>query len=204
AARERSARVPEGLGNLTGSIGPGWPTLGAETAESLRVMCKVAPRAAGYLGQHLSCEWVIDASIQRPRDSTYGMRYRVLAVHGGPLAKDRRSWDDAALWAYCEAKAERQEGMSGIAVRENGKVSAYRLGLGLMMLSYSGEAWKAAICCGDGRRRRRTPRMYRVPRLCARRKDMGAESLSEHTNCRDTLMCAKAGRRLGVTFGAAQ
>ncbi|KAL2226418.1 UNVERIFIED_CONTAM: hypothetical protein Sindi_2000500 [Sesamum indicum] len=65
-------------------------------------------------------------------------------------------------WPYCEAKAERQEGMSGIAVWENGKVSAYQLGLGLMMLFYLGEAWKAAICCGDGRRRRRTPRMYRV------------------------------------------
>ncbi|KAL2231113.1 UNVERIFIED_CONTAM: hypothetical protein Sindi_1705700 [Sesamum indicum] len=63
SSRERSARVPEGLGYLTGSVGPGWPMLGAETAERLRVMCKVAPRAAGYLGQHLSCEWVIEASI---------------------------------------------------------------------------------------------------------------------------------------------
>ncbi|KAL2251488.1 UNVERIFIED_CONTAM: hypothetical protein Sindi_2271100, partial [Sesamum indicum] len=41
----------------------------------------------------LSSDWVIEASIQRPRDPTHGMRYRVLAVH--------------------RAKVERQEGMSG-------------------------------------------------------------------------------------------
>ncbi|KAL0449866.1 UNVERIFIED_CONTAM: hypothetical protein Slati_1543000 [Sesamum latifolium] len=48
---------------------------------------KVAPRAAGNQGQHLSCEWVIEANTLRPRDPTHGTCYRVLAVHGGPLAK---------------------------------------------------------------------------------------------------------------------
>ncbi|KAL2235278.1 UNVERIFIED_CONTAM: hypothetical protein Sindi_1260000, partial [Sesamum indicum] len=90
-------RVPEGLENLTGSVGLGWPTLGANTAERLCVTRKVAPWAARYQGQHLSCEWMIEVSIPKPRDPTYDMRYRVLAVHGGPLAKDERSWDDAAL-----------------------------------------------------------------------------------------------------------
>ncbi|KAL2224344.1 UNVERIFIED_CONTAM: hypothetical protein Sindi_3072400, partial [Sesamum indicum] len=80
-------RVPERHGNRTGSVGPGRPTLGTNAAERFRVTCKVAPRAARYLGQHLSCEWVIEASTPRPRDPTHGTRYRVLAVHGGPLAK---------------------------------------------------------------------------------------------------------------------
>ncbi|KAL2243821.1 UNVERIFIED_CONTAM: hypothetical protein Sindi_0500100 [Sesamum indicum] len=80
-------RVPERHGNRTGSVGPGQPTLGTNAAERFRVTCKVAPRAARYLGQHLSCEWVIEASTPRPRDPTHGTRYRVLAVHGGPLAK---------------------------------------------------------------------------------------------------------------------
>ncbi|KAL2227535.1 UNVERIFIED_CONTAM: hypothetical protein Sindi_2112200, partial [Sesamum indicum] len=80
-------RVPERHGNRTGSVGPGQPTLGTNAAERFRVTCKVAPRAARYLGQNLSCEWVIEASTPRPRDPTHGTRYRVLAVHGGPLAK---------------------------------------------------------------------------------------------------------------------
>ena len=42
-------------------IGPGWPTLGADTAERLRVMRKVTPRATRYQGQHISCDWVIEA-----------------------------------------------------------------------------------------------------------------------------------------------
>ncbi|KAL2224608.1 UNVERIFIED_CONTAM: hypothetical protein Sindi_3007100 [Sesamum indicum] len=80
-------RVPERHGNRTGSVGPGRPTLGTNAADRFRVTCKVAPRAARYLGQHLSGEWVIEASTPRPRDPTHGTRYRVLAVHGGPLAK---------------------------------------------------------------------------------------------------------------------
>ncbi|KAL0420328.1 UNVERIFIED_CONTAM: hypothetical protein Slati_3055700 [Sesamum latifolium] len=56
-------------------------------AERFRARCKVAPRAAGYQGQHLSCEWVSEASTLRSRDPTHGTCYRVLAVHGGALAK---------------------------------------------------------------------------------------------------------------------
>ncbi|KAL2230036.1 UNVERIFIED_CONTAM: hypothetical protein Sindi_1598000, partial [Sesamum indicum] len=82
-----SGRCEKGHGNRTGSVGPGRPTLGTNAAKRFRVTCKVAPRAARYLGQHLSCEWVIEASTPRLRDLTHGTRYRVLAVHGGPLAK---------------------------------------------------------------------------------------------------------------------
>ncbi|KAL2245784.1 UNVERIFIED_CONTAM: hypothetical protein Sindi_2846600 [Sesamum indicum] len=80
----RSARVPKGLGNLMGSVGSGWPTLGADTVERLHVTRKIASRAARYQGQCLSCEWVVKTNIPRPCDPTHGMRYRVLAVHGGP------------------------------------------------------------------------------------------------------------------------
>ncbi|XP_020553455.1 receptor-like protein 12 [Sesamum indicum] len=45
--------------------------MGVETAERLRVTCKVALRAAGYQGQHLSCEWVIETIIRKPRDPTH-------------------------------------------------------------------------------------------------------------------------------------
>ncbi|KAL0385892.1 UNVERIFIED_CONTAM: hypothetical protein Sradi_2983500 [Sesamum radiatum] len=71
--------------------------------ERFGVTCKVAPRAAGYQGQHLSCEWVIEASTLRPRNPTHETCYRVQAVHEGPLTKDERPWDDAALWANIEA-----------------------------------------------------------------------------------------------------
>ncbi|KAL0413009.1 UNVERIFIED_CONTAM: hypothetical protein Sradi_1502600 [Sesamum radiatum] len=63
------SRVPGRQENRTGSVGPGRPTLGARTAERFGVTCKVAPRAAGYQGQHLSGGWAIEASTLRPRNT---------------------------------------------------------------------------------------------------------------------------------------
>ncbi|KAL0370836.1 UNVERIFIED_CONTAM: hypothetical protein Sangu_0401700 [Sesamum angustifolium] len=87
----------------------------------------------GYQGQHLLCEWVIRASILRPRDPTCGTCYWVLAVYGGPLAKmsgRRATLHCGQTMKPCQ-KARRHVGMS---------CGAYRMGLGLKMRSYSGEA----------------------------------------------------------------
>ncbi|KAL2243754.1 UNVERIFIED_CONTAM: hypothetical protein Sindi_0493400 [Sesamum indicum] len=67
-------RVPERHENLMGSVGPGWPTLGANTTERLRVTRKVAPRAVGDQGQHLWCEWVIEARTPRRCDPIHMAR----------------------------------------------------------------------------------------------------------------------------------
>ncbi|KAL0303870.1 UNVERIFIED_CONTAM: hypothetical protein Sradi_6255100 [Sesamum radiatum] len=71
------SRIHGGHGNQTGSVGPGRPTLGARTAERFGVTRKVTPRAAGYQGQHISCEWVIEVSTLRPRNPTHEKCYRV-------------------------------------------------------------------------------------------------------------------------------
>ncbi|KAL0312787.1 UNVERIFIED_CONTAM: hypothetical protein Sradi_5678000 [Sesamum radiatum] len=61
--------------------------VGARAVGRYRVGRWVAPWAAENQGQHLSFAWVIEASTLRPRDLTHAVCYRVLAVHGGPLAK---------------------------------------------------------------------------------------------------------------------
>ncbi|KAL0462581.1 UNVERIFIED_CONTAM: hypothetical protein Slati_0145700 [Sesamum latifolium] len=95
------------------------------------------------MGQHLSCEWVIDASTLRPRDPTHGTCYRVLVVHGGSLAK----MSDRGATPHCGhimkpcRKARRHVGR---AVWDHCGISAYRMGLGLKKRSYSGEAHRTA------------------------------------------------------------
>ncbi|KAL0444448.1 UNVERIFIED_CONTAM: hypothetical protein Slati_2167500 [Sesamum latifolium] len=100
---------------------------------------KVAPRAAGYQGQHLSCEWVIKASTLRPRDPTHETYYRVLAVHGGPLAK----MSDRGATPHCGhiiKPCRKTRRHVGHAVWDHCEMSAYRMSLELKMQSYSGEA----------------------------------------------------------------
>ncbi|KAL0456974.1 UNVERIFIED_CONTAM: hypothetical protein Slati_1036600 [Sesamum latifolium] len=82
-------------------------------AERFCVTRKVAPWPVGYQGQHLSGEWVIEASTPRPCDPTRGMHYWVLATHG-------------VRWLRCaivgrrctvgnlRSQAESQEGMLGM------------------------------------------------------------------------------------------
>ncbi|KAL0326495.1 UNVERIFIED_CONTAM: SNARE-interacting protein KEULE, partial [Sesamum angustifolium] len=67
-----------------------WMSKRKEGAEPLRSR----PAYGGVIVKCLSrwcygvcCDRVIEASTPRPRDPTRGMRYRVLAVHGGPVAK---------------------------------------------------------------------------------------------------------------------
>ncbi|KAL0334252.1 UNVERIFIED_CONTAM: hypothetical protein Sangu_1581400 [Sesamum angustifolium] len=102
-------------------------------------MRKVALRAAGNQGQHLPCDRVIEASTPRPRDPTRGMRYRVLAIHGGPVAKmcGRGAMPHCGkIVKPCQRASRHAEH----AVRDHCEMSAYRMGHGLKMRSYSAEA----------------------------------------------------------------
>ncbi|KAL0400311.1 UNVERIFIED_CONTAM: hypothetical protein Sradi_2374400 [Sesamum radiatum] len=111
-------------------------------AERFGVTCKVAPRAAGYQGQHLSYEWVIEASTLRPRNSTHGTRYRVQAVHKGPLVKTSGRGTTphyGQILRPCR-KARRN---AGRAVWDHCKMLACRIGHGLKM-RYSSEAHRTA------------------------------------------------------------
>ncbi|KAL0378608.1 UNVERIFIED_CONTAM: hypothetical protein Sradi_3166300 [Sesamum radiatum] len=49
-------RVPGRHGNRTGNVRPRRSTLGVRTAERFDATLEVAPQAADYQGQHLSCE----------------------------------------------------------------------------------------------------------------------------------------------------
>ncbi|KAL0283435.1 UNVERIFIED_CONTAM: hypothetical protein Sangu_2890100 [Sesamum angustifolium] len=106
-------RVPRRHGNLMGGVGPGGLTLGTKATERLQTMRKVAPRIAGYQGQHFSCEWVIEVSTLRPRDPTHGTRYWVLVGRGAtrhcgqivkPCRKARRHVGHA-VGDHCEMSA---------------------------------------------------------------------------------------------------
>ncbi|KAL0409658.1 UNVERIFIED_CONTAM: hypothetical protein Sradi_1900200 [Sesamum radiatum] len=105
--------------------------------------CKVAPRAAGYQVQHLSCEWVIEASTLRPHNPTHETCYWVQAVHEGPLAK----MSGRGMTPHCGQilrpcrKASRHVGRD---VWDHCEMSAYRMGNGLKMQSYSDEAHRTA------------------------------------------------------------
>ncbi|KAL2230006.1 UNVERIFIED_CONTAM: hypothetical protein Sindi_1595000 [Sesamum indicum] len=117
-------RVPERHENRKGSIGPGWPTLSTKAAKRFHMTRKVVPQATRYQGQHLSCEWVIEASILRPSNPTHGTCYWVLAVHGGSLAKmsDRGATPHCGKIVKPRRKARRH---IGHAVRDQGKMLAY-------------------------------------------------------------------------------
>ncbi|KAL0428388.1 UNVERIFIED_CONTAM: hypothetical protein Slati_3013600 [Sesamum latifolium] len=107
-------------------------------------MRKVAPRAAGYQGQYLLCESVIEASTPRPRDPTHRTCYQVQAVQAGPLAK----MSDRGTTPHCGhiiKPCRKTRRHAGHAVRDQCEMSAYRMGLGLKMRSYSGDARKTAM-----------------------------------------------------------
>ncbi|KAL0392880.1 UNVERIFIED_CONTAM: hypothetical protein Sradi_2510800 [Sesamum radiatum] len=120
------------------------------SAGRLQAMRKVAPRAAGKSGATPPVRSVIEASIPRPRDPTRGMRYRVLAVHGGPLAKTC----GRGATPYCGKVVKpcrRASRHAEHAVRDHCEMSAYRMGQGLKMRSYSAEAIEDGHDEGMGR-----------------------------------------------------
>ncbi|KAL0439048.1 UNVERIFIED_CONTAM: hypothetical protein Slati_2387800 [Sesamum latifolium] len=111
--------------------------------ERFCTMRKVAPRAAGYQGQYFSCKWVIEVSTLRPRDPTHGTCYRVQAVHAGPLAK----MSDRGTPPHCghiTKLCRKTRKHAGHAVWDHCEMSAYRMGLGFKMRSYSDDARKTA------------------------------------------------------------
>ncbi|KAL0366684.1 UNVERIFIED_CONTAM: hypothetical protein Sradi_3558500 [Sesamum radiatum] len=106
-------------------------------------MRKVAPWAAGYQGQHLSCEWVIEASTLRPRNPTHATCYRVQVVHEGPLAK----MSGHGMTPHCGQilrPCRKTSRHVGRAVWDHCEMSAYQIGHGLKMRSYLGEAQRMA------------------------------------------------------------
>ncbi|KAL0409696.1 UNVERIFIED_CONTAM: hypothetical protein Sradi_1904000 [Sesamum radiatum] len=112
-------------------------------AERFGVTFKVSLRAAGYQGQHLSCEWVIEASTLKPRNPTHETCYRVQAVHEGSLTK----MSDRGTTLHCGQilRSCRKARMHILcAVWDHCEMSAYRMGHELKMRFYSGEAHRTA------------------------------------------------------------